>query len=1074
MNHQLHRIVCALLLLPLLSVAAMAQAVSPLEAGQTAVGTVAYRQAQQHTIQLQQGQFARFVIAHPGMNMALRLTDPARKIVGQMQMWSGGTRTQQTTEMLSVIAQHTGAYQLTLTLTEDIKHAMPYQLQLVEVRAAQPDDHARIAAERQLVTGQRLLRAAAATQIQAGRQSLERAVETLRTSNDSFGQSVALATLATAYERLAEHQKSAAACEQALALTRARGDARAEMNVLHQLGVALFQLDAEKAVAVETQALQLAQQLQDRRHEAYSHTKIGVAYQWFETQQVDKAIAHYQQALTIYRSINDRLGEEETLVFLGQTHRITEKHQEAIAYLNQAVEIGTQLNLRPMSSLRELGIEYQMLGQTTKAIAHLKQMLRHSRFHQNVRQEGIALSVLGGVYSNLKQYDKALTIHQQMLLHARASQTKAGEGGEARALMDLSYDYFSLKRYAPSLRLMKRAQRLFQQENRTDFATILLVDIGDAYRELKQPRQAIRYHNQALPALQKFPTMRGQQVGMLHGLMLDWKAARNPGLAIFYGKQAVNLLQDMRRNLQGLDAQTQQTFLQANEEYYRKLSDLLIAQGRLPEAEQVIRMLKEAEYFEYVRGDTDKPSQATLTAEEAALEKRFREIGDKLSNIGNERSALLEKKARTAEEEKQLAQLEDDLNVAAQAFEKFLNSLAHELARHKDGGAQLKSLRDAQGLMEDLRELGKGVVALYTLVGENKYRVILTTADFQRAYEYPIKAADLNRKILTFRQALQNPKLDPLPLAQELYKILVGPVAKDLRGTNAQMLMWSLDGVLRYIPVAALHDGEKYLLERFRNAVFTPVSNARFKDEPSRNWRALGLGVTRSFGEKIPALPGVADEMRGIIREEGSTTGILPGTIKLDEQFTQEAMLTALRQRNPVVHVASHFDFKPGNEADSALLLGDGKFLSLAQIKTLPTLFGGVELLTLSACNTATSGEANGKEVEGFGVLAQQKGAKAVVASLWPVADRSTKNLMQEFYRLREAKANSTKAEAMRQAQIKLLRGELQVVGEALAARDIVHETDKATNLPPYKIDAKAPYAHPYYWAPFILIGNWK
>jgi len=78
-------------------------------------------------------------------------------------------------------------------------------------------------------------------------------------------------------------------------------------------------------------------------------------------------------------------------------------------------------------------------------------------------------------------------------------------------------------------------------------------------------------------------------------------------------------------------------------------------------------------------------------------------------------------------------------------------------------------------------------------------------------------------------------------------------------------------------------------------------------------------------------------------------------------------------------------------------------FLSLAQIKTLPNIFSGVDLLTLSACNTATGGTgANGKEVEGFGVLAQRQGAKSVIASLWPVADSSTKVLMQEFYRLRE------------------------------------------------------------------------
>ena len=269
------------------------------------------------------------------------------------------------------------------------------------------------------------------------------------------------------------------------------------------------------------------------------------------------------------------------------------------------------------------------------------------------------------------------------------------------------------------------------------------------------------------------------------------------------------------------------------------------------------------------------------------------------------------------------------------------------------------------------------------------------------------------------------------------------------------------------IPAALTSAGE----EIFRHAVFTPASNARLHLEPSKNWRALGLGVTKAHGENIPALPGVAEEMRGIIKSDGNSSGVLPGTIKLDEQFTQESMLTGLRERNNVVHIASHFQFQPGNETNSALLLGDGNFLSLANIKTMPNVFAGVELLTLSACNTATSGSgANGKEIEGFGVLAQRQGARAVIASLWPVADRSTMRLMQEFYQLRES--GLTKAEAMRQAQSKMLRGANEFASES--KRQIIHEEDKTANTPKFKADPRAPYAHPYYWAPFILIGNWK
>jgi hypothetical protein len=113
----------------------------------------------------------------------------------------------------------------------------------------------------------------------------------------------------------------------------------------------------------------------------------------------------------------------------------------------------------------------------------------------------------------------------------------------------------------------------------------------------------------------------------------------------------------------------------------------------------------------------------------------------------------------------------------------------------------------------------------------------------------------------------------------------ISPVAKDLEKAKAQTIMWSLDGVLRYLPVAALRDGNGYLVEQYCNTVFTPASQSRLLLEPGRKWTALGLGVTKAHGDRIPALPAVADEMRGIIRESntegGNQSGALPGTIKL-------------------------------------------------------------------------------------------------------------------------------------------------------------------------------------------------
>ena len=99
-----------------------------------------------------------------------------------------------------------------------------------------------------------------------------------------------------------------------------------------------------------------------------------------------------------------------------------------------------------------------------------------------------------------------------------------------------------------------------------------------------------------------------------------------------------------------------------------------------------------------------------------------------------------------------------------------------------------------------------------------------------------------------------------------------------------------------------------------------------------------------------------------------------------------------------------------------------------------------------------------------------------MVASLWPVADNSTKLLMQEFYRAREAHAGLTKIAALREAQLKLLRGEIAVEAAESAGRQITHEAAKPgePGRQVFKPDPKAPFAHPYYWAPFIMIGNWK
>ncbi|MBL8207052.1 MAG: CHAT domain-containing protein, partial [Blastocatellia bacterium] len=816
-----------------------------------------------------------------------------------------------------------------------------------------------------------------------------------RELKDRRSEANVLRSLGFLHERSTRHEEAAQSLDEALAVFRELKDRTSVMGLLGPAALARGRLKQyEKAQEYYDELLAVHREAKDRKGEAGELSRIGYAnYLW---SRYEKALEYYDLALPISKEVNDRPGLASLYREYGNTYGAMGRYDKSIEYFELSLPIWRELNnkLQQASLLNNLGFDYGNLNRSEKAIEYLEQALA---LYQQVKSplfESGSLDNMAMAYLNLGEYAKALTYSEQAIKIVREVKSASNEGF---FLNTLGLIFHKQGQYEKAIETYELAiSRLQSSKNYLSEEANMRARLAGTLRAIGQIDKAIEQDLHALQIARTTKT-RDYESFALNGLMQDWKARNQPQLAILFGKQSVNVSQEMRSNFSGLDQQTQRSFLQSKESTYRELADILISQGRLPEAEQVIRMLKEEEYFEYVRRDQNnspKGEKAALTPEEAAIEKRYREIADQLTILGTERGDLLGKPSRTTQEEQRLAKLEADLTVANKAFQTFLEGLSAEFAKKTDGQTRVIQVREAQGLMEDLRELGKGTVALYTLVGENKFRVILTTPDVQKAYEVAIKGADLNRKVLALREALQNPRLDPRPAAQELYQILFAPLAKDLEQMKAKTLMWSLDGVLRYVPVAALYDGKQYLVERFQHTIFTPVSKARLKDEPSRNWKALGLGVTKSFGPNIPALPAVADEMRGIIKDETNGNGgkgILPGTIKLDDQFTFESMKTGLRQRPPVVHVASHFRFKPGDETDSALLLGDGQFLSLAQIKDLPSPFGGVELLTLSACNTATGGSnANGKEVEGFGVLAQDKGAKAVVARLWPVADRTT------------------------------------------------------------------------------------
>lgn len=902
--------------------------------------------------------------------------------------------------------------------------------------------------------------------------SFEQALASRRKAAYRGGEAVTLRNLGLTYSLSGRQEPAIEHYQQSLAIFKEVKDRAEEGRTLNNIGLAYNLLSRyDKAIEYYQQALSISRELKDRMAEGRALGNIGKAY--YDLSRYEPAIECSEQALVIFREVKDQAAQGIALNNIGLSYNSLSRYDKAIEYFEQALTTSREAKDQSNEGrvLNNLGIAYYLLGRYENAKEYYEQALEFRRKVKDRRGEGITLGNLGKVYNLLGQYEKSIEYQQQALAIKREVEDRAGE---AYTLNDLGNSYRELGQYEKAMESHQQALAVSREVKDRLVEADALWAVGITCDSLTQYEKAVDYYEQSLAISQELKN-QASEGRTLSSLMLVWERQKNNPVAIFYGKQAVNVFQQIRRNIKTLDRESQQTYLKSNEDTYRKLADLLIAQGRLAEAEKVLELLKEEEFNRIIRRNGPKSPGIGLTEPETEVA----ETSDQLAVLASERGSLLAKVAnRTAtdQDRQRLDLIETRITDANKKVKAVLAEVAKAAPDEK------LMTEQSQSMMQTLRKLGAGVVALYTVVTRDKGWVVLTTSDFRRAY--PINTTDLNKTISDFRLTLKNNSYDPLPLARKLYTAVFlqknddgATLAADLKAYHARVLMWSLDGVLRYVPIGALHDGKHYLIESYPNIVFTTASLTRLLDPAEAKWRAFGLGVSKQTRD-FPALPAVPRELHSIIRESGvaNSMGVMPGVIKLDEQFTRQSMIDGLREGYPVVHIASHFRFIAEREETSYLLLGDGSNLSVEEMQNSPGIFERVELLTLSACDTATAAT-NGKEVEGLAFVAQDLGAKAVVASLWPVADVGTEVLMREFYELREANPEWSKAEALRQAQIALLRGKDSSSKRASQEKrgiGVEKANETAGAMSPYRADAKAPFAHPHYWAPFILIGNWK
>lgn len=275
---------------------------------------------------------------------------------------------------------------------------------------------------------------------------------------------------------------------------------------------------------------------------------------------------------------------------------------------------------------------------------------------------------------------------------------------------------------------------------------------------------------------------------------------------------------------------------------------------------------------------------------------------------------------------------------------------------------------------------------------------------------------------------------DRLPPVQQVYDWLIRPAEADLTANGIKTLVFVLDGYLRNLPMAILHDGKQFLVEKYSIALAPGLQLLAPKPLSKVKLKVLTAALSEAR-QGFTALPGVTREIQQISAQ-------MPATGLLNQGFVSGELQARIKVGSyPIVHLATHGQFS-SNAADTFIVTWDQKVNVKEFDLLLRSRIGekqqAIELLVLSACETASG---DSRAALGLAGAAIRSGARSTAATLWQVNDESTAIFMSEFYR-QLALSKISKAEALRNAQLTLLNNPL--------------------------------YKNPYFWAPFVLVGNWQ
>lgn len=900
-----------------------------------------------------------------------------------------------------------------------------------------------------------------------------------RAADDRSGEAETLTNAAQVFNSLGEKQKALDYFQQSLTLWKALGESKGQADALSGIGEVYFTLgEHRRALDYMEQSLQLRRAIEDRRGEAMALNDIGVIYHTLG--ELQKALDYYNQALPLQRGAGNPSGEAMTLNAMGVIFRIRGATQQALAYFKQALALQRAAgDLREAAiTLTNIGALYFRLGDAQQALDYYDQALPLRRKSGDRAGQAITLTNIGGAYLSLGDPQRALEYLKQSLSLVQGGQSRSEE---AQALNVLAAASSALGDRQTAIEYLQQALKLWRAIGERQGESSALIRMGRIYRELGDRQKALGYLEQALE-LTRIIGERSNEAAALADIARVEQDLGNLDQARTRIEAALDLVETMRGRITAEDLRV--SFLASKYSDYEFYIDLLMrlherrpAEGfeaRALEANERARGRNLLEALATMRSDIHQGIDPSLLEQQRLLQQQL-----------NAKEQLRMRLAGRGETEK------------AAAAEKELRSLLIEYQELKDQivarNPQYAALTDPAPLK--LTEIQQRVLDPETLLleyalGEERSFLWAVTPAAIRVYTLPGRAAIEAAALRAYGRLIKSNHREYTVSAEqamtELSRMVLGPVAQDL---GQKRLVIVSDGALQYMPFGAFPDPAGSSMNRRRpliaghEIISLPSISvlATIRREPTeRQQTARTVAVfsdpvfqlndprvkhAKFNGEKTnPEEPktestlvrsaketGVMDFERLIhTRQEAEAIiALVPpeqGFKALDFAASRATVMNAGLDQYRIIHFATHGLLNSRRPEFSGIVLSlvdeqgtaQEGFLRAHEIYNMKL---NAELVVLSACSTAL-----GKEIKGEGLVGLTRGfmyagTPRIIASLWNVRDEATAELMKRFYRTLLA-GKSSPAVALREAQVSMWR--------------------------------EPRWAAPYYWAGFILQGEWR